>query len=444
MIYAEQAVFTSAQTDQMSGYQLVGRSPGLGAEDAKELALWCPSHDSLWPQQRPACSCNFHPLPSGAYCISRTLLAGQEYSSRSGQRVYTHCLVVAPDALARFGNNPFALLRAATLLRPLPIYERVPEHLEPLELTGRSAVVDQMLLARLAVTVGAAGMGVLVQSALDSACLAVTGLAAPEPVIAGLISCLPAECRLEFSLATGLKPSLQRPFHVLGLAGPVGALREYQHRYNLTTLDLSSRLGEPSSPLSGWGHLIERVLSCGRTAFLATQLSKRRFGLSIADLPALALQLLEDLDSSAMRGEPAEKPVQALEPTLEAKQPMRVQQAHASHSSQAPLPETTPRRPEGPSKHLDPESPEVLEKLEQLDDAVFEAVGGKTAALDTLRVLWPQVRGELGAEMLAESREQYLRYALSIWEEYVACSAIRNPGKAVQALDVLCVLFDRL
>ena len=44
----EQAVFTSARTDRAEGYQLVARSPGVVEEDAREISVWCPSHDSLF------------------------------------------------------------------------------------------------------------------------------------------------------------------------------------------------------------------------------------------------------------------------------------------------------------------------------------------------------------------------------------------------------------
>ena len=49
--------------------------------------------------------------------------------------------------------------------------------------------------------------------------------------------------------------------------------------------------------------------------------------------------------------------------------------------------------------------------------------------------------GGLGEDLLIESREQYLRYALSVWEECVDAGSIRNPTRAIQALDVLCLLF---
>ena len=84
----------------------------------------------------------------------------------------------------------------------------------------------------------------------------------------------------------------------------------------------------------------------------------------------------------------------------------------------------------------------MLAKLEQLDDLVYEAIGGQSAATEQLRTLWPALVEELGEALLADSREQYLRYAISIWE---SCSekkgGVRNPARAVEALDVLCLLF---
>ena len=45
--------------------------------------------------------------------MSKSVAAGPEYSGRGGWRVFTQCLVVPADDLARFANNPFAVLRAA-------------------------------------------------------------------------------------------------------------------------------------------------------------------------------------------------------------------------------------------------------------------------------------------------------------------------------------------
>jgi hypothetical protein len=84
----------------------------------------------------------------------------------------------------------------------------------------------------------------------------------------------------------------------------------------------------------------------------------------------------------------------------------------------------------------------VLAKLERLDDLVFDAISGNQASLDELVVFWPRVRSELGGPLLAESREQYLRYALMSWEKLAQSDGTRNPAIAMQSLEVLCVLFS--
>ena len=91
---------------------------------------------------------------------------------------------------------------------------------------------------------------------------------------------------------------------------------------------------------------------------------------------------------------------------------------------------------------LDADSPEVVARLETLDDAVFEAIRGDSAALADLHKLWPASKLELGEALLAESREQYLRHALSIWDEFQSIEGDPDMARAVNALEVLCVLLD--
>lgn len=448
MAHVEQAVFTSAETDRSAGYQVVARSPGVCEADARELAVWGPSHDSLLELGPEALSFNFHPLPSGAFCVSRTTAAGWEYSSRGGHRVYTQCLIVPPEVLRRFANHPLALIRAALAGGMLEVYERVPRRLDSLRLAGGAAPVDQNLLARLAANPGPRSMAHLVQAALDSPCLAVAGRPSAGELIAGLLSCLPPECRTEFSFSTGLKFSSRRPFRIVALSGDPAERRWVGHHPNVTVLELGDGRSPQSMPIDGWARLIERVLTCGRTSFLATQLSKRRFNLAPDDLSALGLQLLEDLDASALRtdhpGTRADSPLpqEGSSPTAPEKSE-GLKRAHPAHprfakSSQATIEKL---KAAAPSKTLDTGSPNVLERLEHLDDLVYEAIDGQATALEQLETLWPQLLAELGDDLVAESREQYLRYAMAIWEDCFAFGGVRNPSRAVRALDVLCLLF---
>ena len=63
------------------------------------------------------------------------------------------------------------------------------------------------------------------------------------------------------------------------------------------------------------------------------------------------------------------------------------------------------------------------------------------AALEELRRVWPELRAQWGDGALAESREQYLRRALQIWQSRVSRDGVRDPMAVAQALDVVSLLF---
>jgi hypothetical protein len=438
----EQAIFTQPQGDRSSASRLVNASPGISADDARELAAWGPGHDCLTASGPAAASFNFHPLPSGAFCLSRTVRATEPGEHRGSPCLYTHCLVATPGLLERFANHPFALYHAVTA-SPVPaVHQGACEQLETLRFEGRAAAVDQILLARLAVNPGPRWMGALVAAALDSVCLAVTNGPRPEELISGLLYCLPVSCRTEFSFATGLRFSPQRPFRIIGSSNAVD-LRALAERYHLTVLDFSAPPPEPLASRQGWGRLVERVLATGQTPLLAAALSKQRFETAAADLPALALQLADEMERKVLRrqGDCGADEM----PGESCAAPCGRQRAHAAHrltaAANAAAP-PAPVRPTPPSETLHPDAPEVLEKLEQLDDSVFDAIRGDSAAMEAFHTLWPQLRGQLGDELLQESREQYLRYALTIWEECAGADAIRHADRAIQALEVLSLLLS--
>ena len=61
---------------------------------------------------------------------------------------------------------------------------------------------------------------------------------------------------------------------------------------------------------------------------------------------------------------------------------------------------------------------EVLELLERIDDLVFDAISGDHQALAELEVLWPLATTQLDETLVEQSREQYLRCALSICSDF--------------------------
>jgi hypothetical protein len=436
----EQAVFTAPESGLTAGYQILAKSPEVCDADARELAAWGPTYDSLLHPGPGAESYNFHPLSSGMYCISRTVPAGWAHGDGK-QIAYTQCLLVHPEVLARFGNNPFSVIHAATAQSVWHLHGSPIAASEPILLIGGAPPVDQSFLTQLAIDPGPENMALLVQMARDASCLAVAGTPWPAHLIAGLFHCLPPECRLDFSFSTGLKFSPRRPFRIVTLSGDSAEQLWVKQYPTVSVLECGPGKKPLSIPLDGWARLIEQALSNDQISFLASKLSKRRFHLKLDDLPALGLQLLEDMDLSEQWDD---MPYEEL-PTEEL--PSSGRRAHAAHrkftqNTQAEI-AMMPSAPAA-STCIEYASPEVIEKLELLDDLVYESISGQSLALEQLRAAWPKLSEELDDELLAESREQYLRYALSIWEESVSPEGVRQPSRAIQALDVLCLLFGDL
>jgi hypothetical protein len=284
-------------------------------------------------------------------------------------------------------------------------------------------------------------MATLVQAALDSACLAVAGRPSAGKLIAGLFSCLPPACRTEFSFATALKFSSRRPFRIVALPRDPAEQRWIAHQHQVTVWNLSDREAAETMPMDGWARLVQRVLASGRVSFLASQFSTPALDTTLDDLPGLGLQLLEELDISEFCNQGTKR-------SRHHRRSRRAGGPTSDSASEHRLPEgsraATPTKPGpvGPSRILAPTAAEIQQELEHLDDLVYEAIRGQATALDQLRMQWPEVQTILGEQLLTESREQYLRYALSVWEGCASPDGIRNPARAVQALDVMCLLFD--
>ena len=305
----EQAIFTSARTARAVGYQVVAASSGISSADLEEIAVWSPSHDSLVERGPSATSTNFWRLASGNYCVSRTTTSGGEYSGRVGPRVYTQCLIPSIDVLSKFANNPFALLRAAMVQGALEVYDDPPRQLEPIKLAGRAAAVDQTALAEVLGELGPRAVAALVDTALKQNRVALVSRHARPALIAALLNCLPVECRLDFSFSTGLELSPRRPFRIVCQPDDPAVVRRIQRLGGWQVY----RLDDPVAALTtSWGNYLSTLLADDQTATLATQLTKRRPQLTLANLESLARSLAAAREASER--EPAEAPLESARP----------------------------------------------------------------------------------------------------------------------------------
>lgn len=82
---------------------------------------------------------------------------------------------------------------------------------------------------------------------------------------------------------------------------------------------------------------------------------------------------------------------------------------------------------------------DVLERLEELDDMIYQALTGDPNALDAAQVAWRRAQEEVQPCLLEESRRQYVRRARDVWQSYRHQPA-DSPTAAFAALEVLMSL----
>ena len=91
-------------------------------------------------------------------------------------------------------------------------------------------------------------------------------------------------------------------------------------------------------------------------------------------------------------------------------------------------------------KMLYASNPELLDQLDQLDDAVYDALMGKEEAIDEVRKLWPALKGLLPEPLIDESREQFVRQASEAirgYRENSSANSITNSLIAMELVEVL-------
>jgi hypothetical protein len=118
------------------------------------------------------------------------------------------------------------------------------------------------------------------------------------------------------------------------------------------------------------------------------------------------------------------------------------QRPHAAHSRGRGADETEDVPTNGlPSYLLSPETEEMRELLEDLDDAIFAALQGSDESLDKARALWPQAIAEIDEELVEESREHYLRFAVETSQRFRP-DENRSPERAVAAIEIILLLTE--
>lgn len=99
------------------------------------------------------------------------------------------------------------------------------------------------------------------------------------------------------------------------------------------------------------------------------------------------------------------------------------------------------RRPEDRATRVDSAnlSPAAVARLETLDDLIFPAIDGDLDAAEASAPIWRDTVAELGPEVVAESRSEYLRYARSTWQ-FLNRQTVQQPLRMLAVLKVIGML----
>ena len=130
----EQAVYTSIQGDQVHGYHLVARSPGIDDSLARLLTHWGPSHGALISAKPNASSLNFHSADKNWFVVTRSVYGDWEYSDRGGLRLMTLMLLLTADQMAKHRWDPLELSQRARSIGALRLQLDLPQQLPRIEL----------------------------------------------------------------------------------------------------------------------------------------------------------------------------------------------------------------------------------------------------------------------------------------------------------------------
>lgn len=85
--------------------------------------------------------------------------------------------------------------------------------------------------------------------------------------------------------------------------------------------------------------------------------------------------------------------------------------------------------------------PDVIARLEALDDLIFAAIDGDPGALQESSDAWQRAVAELGSETIEETRRQYLRHAQGVWESLRRQKA-QPPHKIFAAIEIIGLLVN--
>jgi len=244
-------------------HEFLAVSRGIEPMDLSEISAWSAGNGELLSASPEAFSWNFHPLPSGFFCLSRTSHLEFLFPQAVAGEVFTHGILVPSLLLKDYANNAITLfhhleklglwragLEVARQLwnqeipnRPkdehFPNAEILPV-LKTLTMDGGAEIVRFGSLSAFVRSTGIRRFTSMLDQILGNVTTIITGNAQPEIFLECLLDVLPIGCRTDFSFSTGLKFTQKRLFRIVCLGTAIHEQERVRRRFNLPAISSTS------------------------------------------------------------------------------------------------------------------------------------------------------------------------------------------------------------
>ncbi len=261
-VTCDQAIFTCIRSALGQGYRIVAATNGLHHTESAEIASRSPSGDGLCDDTPAAFGIAFAPLSTGRYAVLHSTYAGKEPTGRGGLRAYTRAFVLDADALRRFHNNPFDVLRAAEAAGLLQADLTPARTLQPARLVTGTRTTRACFATALS-RVGHAWITHCVEKLVSDETVIVHTTGDLPAVAEAVLLSVPGILRPAIPLSAGVRFSIGRLGRLTVLTGePARTLQAVRGR-SLAFADTTRT--PPHPPGHPWALAVERFLTSERT-----------------------------------------------------------------------------------------------------------------------------------------------------------------------------------
>ncbi len=255
-------------------------------------------------------------------------------------------------------------------------------------------------------------------------------------LVSSLYELLPISCRRELSL-NGLTSSFSAyPFQLCVAPDTGDTWTALLQSPGVSVVSLDDTAEMTTELRHPWANVVQRILDRSGAAACHDFVRSAPPSTTFASLKRLAnISLAGNDDVGCSRSADVSSTVAAKSGFGDPTDSRQTYQGHAlqgeiSDNQQATIPK------------LDLAHRETLERLDQLDDAIFEAIDGSDQGFSRLETLWPQAKANLASELIEESRDQYVRLIVDQCDRQLQTVGNVDQSTAKLAMDVLRLLFS--